>query len=234
MVPVCLSLSFTDSWFLRSFVLYSCSHFSEMGIKDSEERVSLGTCFDCAFTHPRDIKGTALLSWEQKDREDDQWMYLPDLKKMQRIAGSNKKKYFMGTDFTFVDLESEQIEDYDYKCLQLKKCAKAVCYEIEATPKDKKIQRNTGYKRRVLLIRKSPLITLRVKFFDQRDTLIKTLTNSSWKKYPNGVLRNNKSVMDRHNFHKTIIEVQDRSVNTKIDDATFTERFVTKGMHVRQ
>ena len=63
------------------------------------------------FEGPADIRGTALLTWEQKDREDDQWLYMPAYgQKLKRIAGGNKKGYFMGTDFSYEDLRPEKLE----------------------------------------------------------------------------------------------------------------------------
>lgn len=185
------------------------------------------------FLEPNDIKGTALLNWKNKGRSDDQWLYLPALRKMQRIASSGKRKYFMGTDFTYSDLEGENLSNYNYKCLKEVKCGKKTCWEIEATPKDKDKINETGYSKRVLHVRKKRYTTVKVDYYDKKGKLLKTLNNSKWKKFGKKLWRAKKSVMTRHGFHETTMESTDRSVNKPIEDVTFTERFITKGMHTR-
>jgi len=185
------------------------------------------------FLEPNDIKGTALLNWKNKGRSDDQWLYLPALRKMQRIASSGKRKYFMGTDFTYSDLEGENLSNYNYNCIEEKKCGKKKCWLIEAIPKDKDKINETGYSKRVLEVRKKRYTTVKVEYYDKKGKLLKTLVNSKWKKFAKKLWRPQKSVMTRHGFHETTMEATDRSVNKAIDDVTFTERFITKGMHTR-
>jgi hypothetical protein len=185
------------------------------------------------FMAPNDIKGTALLNWKNETREDDQWLYLPALKKTQRIAGSEKKKYFMGTDFTYADLESEGISNYNYKCLETKKCGKDDCFIIEALPKDKQIENRTGYSKRIITVDNKNFTSRQIEFFDARGSLLKTLKNSRWKKLGDTAYRAERSEMERAGFHKTTIEVKSRALDEKIDDITFTERYIEKGMHIR-
>ena len=185
------------------------------------------------FLEPNDIKGTALLNWKNKGRSDDQWLYLPALRKMQRIASSGKRKYFMGTDFTYSDLEGENLANYNYKCLKEEKCGKKTCWVIEAIPKDKDRVDETGYSKRVLEVRQKRYITEKIDYYDKKGQLLKTLVNSKWKKFGKGLWRPQQSVMTRHGFHETTISTKDRTVNKPIDDVTFTERFITKGMHTR-
>lgn len=187
------------------------------------------------YLSPADIKGTALLTWKNEDREDDQWLYIPALRKDQRIAGGEKKKYFMGTDFTYADLESENLTDFEYKCLEEKSCgAKYTCYIVEATPKSGDIQNRTGYSKRVLQIDKEKYVSRQVDFYGTKDDLVKTLSNTRWKKVnEGGAQRALKSVMTRPNEHETVVEVKDVKVDTKIDDVVFTQRYYLKGLHLQ-
>ena len=92
------------------------------------------------FLKPTEIRGTGLLNWQNEDRDADQWIYLPVRKKMQRIAGSGKKRYFMGTDFTYEDLEIEKIKDYSYQCTEEKECGKKKkCYIVKAIAKNNRV-----------------------------------------------------------------------------------------------
>jgi hypothetical protein len=185
-----------------------------------------------SFMSPTEIRGTALLSWENKTREDDQWLYLPALRRTQRIASSGKKNYFLGTDFTFADLESETLEEYNYECEHIFRCGRNECYRIIAKPKTPQIQAKTDYQQRIFTIRSDNLTTLRIEFFDNRGELLKTLNNSNWKQH--GTLwRPDRSVMTRHGVHETTVNVGERKLGEVIDEMTFTERFLTNGMHMR-
>ena len=186
-----------------------------------------------SFLKPNDIKGTALLNWKNEGRSDDQWLYLPALRKMQRIASSGKRKYFMGTDFTYSDLEGENLSNWDYQCIGSEKCGKKKCYKIEATPKSSSLINETGYSKRMLWVRKKVYSTVKIDFYDKKGKMLKTLKNSKLKKYKKKLWRAKKSVMVRPGYHKTIMSIEDINLGDKIEDLTFTERFITKGMHTR-
>ncbi len=188
-----------------------------------------------AYLSPADIKGTALLTWKNNDREDDQWLYIPALRKDQRIAGGEKKKYFMGTDFTYADLESENLSDFNYKCLEEKNFGgKFTTFVVEATPKNSEIENRTGYSKRVLKVDTSKFVSREVDFYNTKGELLKTLTNTRWKKVSdNGAQRALKSVMTRPGEHETLVEVKEVKVNEKIDDVVFTQRYYLKGLHLQ-
>ena len=69
------------------------------------------------FLKPNDVKNTAFLTYDYKDsnRDDDQWLYLPALKKTKRIASTDKSGSFMGSDFSYADMTDRNVEDYNYK-----------------------------------------------------------------------------------------------------------------------
>lgn len=184
------------------------------------------------FKSPTNIKGTALLSHEQEGRGDDQWLYVPELRKTQRIAPSGKKNYFMGTDFTFADMENENLSQFDYTCEKEGKCGGNTCFIIIAKPKTPSIARSTGYKERKLWIRNDVYTTLRIKYYDRKGKELKTLTNSKWKKYGKTAWRPQLSVMKRPGLHETEIETIDRKVDIPVKDLFFQERYLLKGMHL--
>ena len=67
------------------------------------------------FEHPRDVSGTAVLTFTHKQGPDDQWLYLPALKRVKRISSDNKTGSFVGSEFAYEDLSSQEIEKYTYK-----------------------------------------------------------------------------------------------------------------------
>jgi hypothetical protein len=190
-----------------------------------------------AFLSPADIAGTAVLTWEQK-AEDDQWLYMPATKKMQRIASGSKKNYFMGTDFTYEDMESEDIENFNYSVLKTETLTvdgkEWLCWVIESVPANKEKQRESGYSRRILWIDQTHFVTLKVEFFDRRNRPVKTQTVYDLENVTGTVWRAKKTMMDNTSKDsQTLTMVALRKVNDPIDDEVFTERFILTGKHIR-
>lgn len=185
------------------------------------------------FNEPATIKGAGLLNWKD-GADENQWLYVPELKKLTRIAGGSKKNYFMGTDFTYADLEGEDLDKNNYTCGQEVKCqnGKSMCYVIEAKPKTEEQARNIGYSKRMLLIDKKELFTLKIVFFDMKGQKLKTAEYANWTKVGN-VWRPDLAIMDRHGVQKTFIKVKSRKLDQKIDEVVFEKRFLQKEMHIK-
>lgn len=182
------------------------------------------------FTVPADIKGTALLIHEY-DTEDDQWIYMPATKKMQRIAKASKKSYFMGTDFTYEDMEPEEIENFDYKILRMEivdhEKPGRDCYVIEAVPGNKEKKKSSSYSKRIIWVDSENFSALKIEFYDRRNRLIKTQKSFEIEKVSGTVCRPLKTIMDNHKKkHKTLTLVKEREINKAIADKVFTERFI--------
>jgi outer membrane lipoprotein-sorting protein len=190
------------------------------------------------FLSPADIKGTALLTWEQKERENDQWLYLPAQKKMQRIAKGSKRNYFMGTDFTYEDMEPEDLDNFTYTILRTEKLELnnevSDCYVIEAVPANDEKKRESGYSKRIMWIEKEYLYTLKTEFYDRRERLQKVQTNHKMENVSGTVWRAKQTLMDHHQKeHKTVTGITGRTINTPLDDSIFTERHILSGRHTQ-
>jgi outer membrane lipoprotein-sorting protein len=183
------------------------------------------------FQSPADVRGVGLLTWQQKGREDDQWLYMPALgEKLKRIAGGGKKSYFMGTDFAYEDLRNEKLDDHVYNLLGGEKVSDKDCHKIEALPGNDEEKRTSGYSKRILWITKDTLVTLQVEYYDQNGKLMKTAKSYDIKEAKGQMMRANKVLMDHHqNKHQTVMGTLERKVDEPIDDATFTERYVLGG-----
>ena len=189
------------------------------------------------FLSPGDIRGTALRTWEKKGGDNDQWLYLPAQKKEQRIAKAGKKNYFMGTDFTYEDMEPEDIDNFNYTVLRTEKVnhdgKDYECHVVQAVPANEDKARESGYSKRIMWIDKVNLITIKGEFYDRRDRLQKTQTNHEMENIEGTVWRAKKTLMDhQEKKHKTLTGVTARKVNAPIDDSVFTERFILSGKHV--
>jgi hypothetical protein len=183
------------------------------------------------FYAPKEINGSGLLSWRQ-DSDENQWLYLPALKKLQRIATGSKKNYFMGTDFTYADLDGEQLEKNKYTCLKVTPCAKGrFCFIISAKPVNRIQSRSTGYSKRMLLVDMKRYTTTHIVYYDLKGEKFKEAKYLNWKN-ENNVWRPNLAVMDRFGIQKTYIKIKSRNINKNIDPKKFSKRFLTKEMHM--
>lgn len=186
------------------------------------------------FLDPADIRGTALLTWDHENAPSDQWLYLPAQGRMQRIADSSKKSYFMGTDFTYEDLEPEELDNFVYEVLRNEEVDGHACWVIEAVPASEEQKRISGYSKRHLWIRHDNYVTVRIDFFDRRERVMKTQVAHDLENIRGDLWRARTTLMDNFSReHKTVIGVQNRRINQEIEDSVFTERFILRGFHTQ-
>lgn len=151
------------------------------------------------FDEPADVKGTAMLTYSHKTEADDQWLYLPALKRIKRIASNNKSGPYMGSEFAYEDIASQEVEKYTYKYLRDEVFSGVDCFVVERYPVDE----NSGYKRQVVWIDKVEYRPLKIDFYDRKDSLLKTLVNSGYKKYLEHHWRPDEMFMENHQTGKT-------------------------------
>jgi hypothetical protein len=123
------------------------------------------------FLEPADVAGTKLLSKEVKEGADLQYLYLPALKEKRRIAGSDKNESFMGTDFTYNDLEQSSMDNAAHTRLADAQHSKIDCYVVESIPADKESE----YGKTVVWVDKADFLPLKIAFFDRKGEQVKTL-----------------------------------------------------------
>ncbi len=131
------------------------------------------------FESPRDIRGTGLLTYTHKSGSDDQWLYLPALKRVKRIAASNKSGPFVGSEFAYEDMTSQEVEKYTYTYLRDEACGKRACFVVERRPVD----RRSGYGREVVWIDRDTYRFERIDYYDRRGDLLKRLVFSDYRLY---------------------------------------------------
>lgn len=115
------------------------------------------------FLSPADVKDTAFLTYDYDayDKDDDQWLYLPALRKTKRIASSDKSGSFMGSDFNYADMTRKNLDAYDFKILKEGDVRGSKVWLIEAMPKTRKEIEETGYKKSVLFVRQNNFVVVR-------------------------------------------------------------------------
>ena len=123
------------------------------------------------FDEPADVKGAAMLTYTHGLEPDDQWLYLPALKRIKRISSRNKSGPFMGSTFAFEDLGSQEVEKYSYNYLREEACGEGSCHVVERFPEYK----HSGYTRQVVWIDTEGFRMLKAEFYDRKKALLKTL-----------------------------------------------------------
>jgi hypothetical protein len=137
------------------------------------------------FATPRDIEGTALLSHAKILDPDDQWLYLPALKRVKRIASSNKSGPFVGSEFAFEDFTAIELNKFEYRFIGTETCGALQCDVLERLPQ----YENSGYTKQVAWVDQRDFQIRRVDFYDRRGDLLKVLEFGEYRQYDNGIWR---------------------------------------------
>ncbi|MCF6244987.1 MAG: outer membrane lipoprotein-sorting protein [Sulfurovum sp.] len=186
------------------------------------------------FKSPADVKNTAFLTYDydKASKDDDQWLYLPALKKVKRIPSSDKSSSFMGSDFSYFDMTDRDLEDYDFKLLKETKVRGKKVWMIEATPRNKKVIKESGYTKTIGLVRQDNYVVVRSIGF-MRNGKKKYLDMARLHKQggvwlPDVLTMTTKK--GKRTLHKTVLNFKNIKLNKNIPDSMFSTRRLEKGL----
>ncbi len=173
------------------------------------------------FDNPKDVKGTAFLTFSHKHKDDDRWLYLPALKRVKRISSRNKSGSFMGSEFSYEDIASQEVEKYTYKWIRDEIYEGAEYFVSERYPVDKK---NSGYTRQVSWMDKKEYRPFKIEYYDRKNSLLKTLTFKGYQKYLQKHWRADEMHMVNHqNGKSTDLYWSDYQFQTGLSDRDFNK-----------
>ena len=177
------------------------------------------------FDEPADVKGTASLTWSHSQKPDEQWLYLPALKRVKRISSKNKSGPFMGSEFAFEDIGSQEVDKYTYKYLRDETIEGADTFVLERYPTDK----NSGYTKQVAWIEKERYIALKVEYYDRKGALLKTLNASGFEQFLDKHWRPTQMDMVNHQSGKsTTLRFENYAFKTGLSDRDFAKNALKK------
>ena len=177
----------------------------ELGVRTLEGRDD-GDKLLAIFAAPADVRGTVFLSHTHADRADDQWLYLPALKRVKRIAPANKTSPFMGSEFSYEDLASAEVEKYTYAYRGDESYEGAARFLVERVPVDAE----SGYSRQRVWVDKERYVPLKIEFYGRRGEKLKTLELREYRQYLGRYWRAHEARMENHQSGKrTILRSQD-------------------------
>lgn len=170
------------------------------------------------FNTPKDIKGTASLTYSHALKPDEQWLYLPALKRVKRINSKNKSGPFMGSEFAYEDISSQEVDKYTYKYIKDEEVNGIDCFVVERYPAYK----HSGYTRQVAWVNKQEYRAEKIDFYDRKNTLLKTLTYKGYQQYLDKFWRADEMYMINHQTGKsTTLSWQNYQFKTGLTDKDF-------------
>jgi hypothetical protein len=177
------------------------------------------------FLTPADVKGTKFLNYEHVTKDDDQWLYLPALKRVKRIASKNKSGAFMGSEFSYEDLSAFNVKKYTYKGDAKKaKLENQEVYVIESKP----VSKYSGYTKLISYIDTKNFLALKIEYFDRKHELLKVAEFSEYKHFGD-VYRIGKIVMSNVQNDKTTILVwSDEKIKNGLKEKDFHKRYLKR------
>jgi outer membrane lipoprotein-sorting protein len=175
------------------------------------------------FTSPPSIDGTAFLTWENDDRDDDQFLYLPELRRVRRIVSSQKDNRFVNTDYTYEDMKRRKVEEDNHQVLGSEQYNGHDCWILESVPKDGD---DSQYGKRVSWVEKNSFVILKAHMYDKKGGIKKELNTGELKQIDGIWTIMESELHDRERDHRTLIKVEDVRYNTGVPDRVFTEQYM--------
>lgn len=192
------------------------------------------------FSSPADIAGTSYLNydWDNVDTDDDSWLYLPALQQAKRIAAGDQSDPFLGSDFSYADINGQEFSWYNYTFLSQSEVVDGHdCWLIEVVPKPEfkeKAEENTGYSKSHTWIRKDNFVSVRGKIWVIRGDRIKYFSASDlqliddvWTPMKLQMITTKKDKRE----HASIIQVETIEYNKPLDDSLFAIETMSRGIN---
>jgi len=187
------------------------------------------------FRHPPDVKNTAFLTWDydELDRDYDQWLYLPALRKTKRIASSDKSGSFMGSDLTYADMTDRNLEKYDFFFKKEMDVKGVKAWLIESIPRSTMVVKETGYTKSLLIVRQDNYFVIRAVHWVKDGGYLKYIDVKSLVQIEGIWVATEMHVTKKKGkqlVHKTILKLDNVKFNQDLDFGLFTVRRMEKGL----
>jgi hypothetical protein len=186
------------------------------------------------FLEPADVEDTGFLSYDyDAEKDDDQWLYLPALRKTKRIASSDKSGSFMGSDFSYADLTTREVENYDWTLMKETEVRGDPVWQIQGIPRSRDEIDETGYVKGIVFVRKDNYVVIRAVNWLEKGGRLKymdvkklELIDGIW--VPTEIHMTTKK--GRETLHKTILKIHDVRFGQDLAADFFSVRQLEKGL----
>ncbi len=187
------------------------------------------------YTEPTNIRGTGFLTFDYPDpaADDDQWLYLPALRKVRRISASDRGDYFLGTDFTYEEVKKEQkveLSDYDFTRTGEETVDGVAAHIVEGTPVSEDVAKELGYSRVVWRIDPAIRMSRRSDYYDLNGNQLKTITLENVETIDGIVTATGLFVENHKTGHSTRFTSIDVDYEAEVDERLFSQARLRRGL----
>ena len=186
------------------------------------------------FLSPADVKNTGFLTYDydESGKDDDQWLYLPALRKTKRIASDDKSGSFMGSDFNFSDMTEPDLEDYDFTLMKETKVDGKMTWQIQSVPRSKAIADETGYKKSITWVRQDNYMVVRMIRWINKSRKLKYIQFKKIEQIEGIWVATQLQAVTKEGkrtTHATIININNIKFNQPLKESYFSVRQLEKG-----
>ena len=191
------------------------------------------------FESPANIRGTAYLNfdWNESLRDDDSWLYLPALQRVKRLASSDTSDSFLGSDFTYADINGYEIDWYDYSFVNESEIEDGDdCWVIEIIPKPEfkdRAEEATGYSKMQSWISKEKLVQFRGQVWEIRGNRVKFFTASEVELIEDiWTVKRLQAITTRNDRqeHASVLQINSIDYNSEVPDDLLTTEAMQRGL----
>jgi len=183
------------------------------------------------FVSPADVQGTSILVFDYEAKPDDVWIYLPALRKTRRVVSSQKAQSFMGSEFSYGDLNIPALDDFDYKLVKEEAVKGEPCWVIDLTPKSKDVADSDGYSKKTYWVSKDKYTVVRGLYYDKDGKLLKELVAENIKLLDPKNKRYramHMEMINKQNGRKSVFESSKIAFSPNTKDEYFTTAYLER------
>lgn len=183
------------------------------------------------FLSPSEVKGTGMLIFDYREKNDDMWVFMPALRKTRRIVSGEKSKSFMGSEFSNADMSVPVLDDFKYSVLNSETVEETECWVIEAVPVNEDIMDEIGYGRRVIWIGKNDYVLRKAEYFNEDDELFKRLTAGNIKAIDlskGKFMAMHMEMVNEENGRRSVMTMDKIQYNPQVKEEYFTLDYLEK------
>ena len=181
------------------------------------------------FVSPADVKGIGLLIYDNEDKDDEMWIYLPALRKVRRIVSSEKGKSFMGSEFSNADMSKPNPDDYTYNLIGSEQYKGNDCWQIESIPINEDIADKNGFSKKIAWINKISFQTYKVVYYDFDNEPYKEMLLSKYEEAGKGKFMIRKmEILNLQNGRKSVLTIDQLQMGSAIGENSFTPAALEK------
>jgi hypothetical protein len=176
-----------------------------------------------AFHKPADVRDVTFMVWKYPRRDDDRWLFIPALKLVKRIAASDKRSSFVGSDFSYEDISGREVEEDTHTVLREERLDGRETVVVKSVPRDEK---GTDFGYKLSWIDRTSFVVWKEEYYDKRDDLSRVFTADEVKAvqgFPTAVKRTMRNVQTGHRTEVTFEGVE---YNLGLRQDLFSERYL--------